>query len=72
MTSYLSERSTAYVKMALELWIDSLGIIADIEGDDPTLARAKDEMLIAISELGTFNNRMQVHYEGLRKLMRKP
>jgi hypothetical protein len=65
MTTILSEKSTAIAKLALELQLKTLQM-AFIKGDDDNLARALDEIRVAISELGTFNTRTEVHYDRLK------
>ena len=67
--NYLSEKSTAYVKVALENLRFNLSILKGVkQGDTASVERALDEINVAIAELGNFNNRMTVHYEQLDKL----
>jgi hypothetical protein len=67
--NYLSEKSLAIAKLSLELQAKTLKM-AYVAGDDPNIARALDEISVAMAELGTFNTRTQVHYDQLKTAYR--
>jgi hypothetical protein len=67
--NYLSEKSLAIAKLSLELQAKTLKM-AYVAGDDPNIARALDEISVAMAELGIFNTRTQVHYDQLKTAYR--